>query len=224
MIVKNEGGRYLRQALQRHRQFIHAAVIIDDGSTDDTPDICIRELAGIPLKLVRNGESRFAREVLLRKQQWEETIATQPDWILSLDADEWFEDRFGVEVQALMEDPESDLFSFRLYDFWNERAYREDQYWQAHLAYRPLLLRYRPEFAYSWKESNQHCGRLPENVFALPNKISPLRLKHFGWASIEDRINKFERYMRLDAGGKDGSLAQYFSIVDEHPRLVEWVE
>lgn len=224
MVVRNESGRYLRQALERHRRFIDDAVIIDDGSTDDTPEICQRALEGVPLRLIRNGESRFGREVLLRKQQWEETIAAQPEWILNLDADEWFEDRFGDEVGALLADRDSDLISFRLYDFWNEGAYREDRFWQAHLYYRPFLLRYRPDFAYRWKDADQHCGRFPENVYELPNKISPLRLKHFGWATAADRVNKFQRYMRFDPEGKYGWLEQYYSILDEHPQLVKWEE
>ncbi len=72
--------------------------------------------------------------------------------------------------------------------------------------------------------SPQHCGRFPENIFELPNRISQLRLKHFGWRKPEDRLKKFKRYQRLDPNGLYGWKEQYMSILDDNPNLVEWVE
>lgn len=224
MVVKNESGRYLKQALESHRKFIDEAVIIDDGSTDDTVAVCLEVLKDIPVRMVKNVESKFGNEVELRKQQWEETISTNPDWILNLDADEIFEDKFAEEVHKLLEQNEFDLYSFRLYDFWKLTHYREDEYWQAHLYYRPFLLRYRKGFDYTWKETPQHCGRYPQNIFNLPNSISQLRLKHLGWANEQERLQKFERYKTLDPGAKYGDIRQYTSILDENPNLIEWQE
>lgn len=222
MIVKNECGRYLEQALTRHREYISNAVIIDDGSTDRTAEECLRLLEGIPVKLVRNPVSRFQNEIELRLQQWEETIGENPKWILNLDADEWFEDRFASEIHPLLLGEQADVLCFRLYDFWSKKAYRADEYWQAHHFYRPFLLRYRPHFNYRWKTSAQHCGRFPENILELPSANSALRLKHMGWSSPVDRENKFIRYMLLDPNGEHGWKDQYLSIMDEHPSLVEW--
>lgn len=224
MVVKNESGRYLKQALESHRKFIDEAVIIDDGSTDDTVAVCLEVLKDIPVRMVKNEESKFGNEVELRKQQWEETISTNPDWILNLDADEIFEDKFAEEVHKLLEQDEFDLYSFRLYDFWKLTHYREDEYWQAHLYYRPFLLRYRKGFDYTWKDTPQHCGRYPQNIFNLPNSISQLRLKHLGWANEQERLQKFERYKTLDPGAKYGDIRQYTSILDENPNLIEWQE
>ncbi len=224
MVVHNEEKRYLRSALERHRRYIRDAVIIDDGSTDGTAELCLEVLQGIEVKLVRNPSSKFSNEIELRKQQWHETLATNPEWILNLDADEWFEDAFEREVPALLEREDVYLYSFRLYDFWNESAYREDEWWQAHRYYRPLLLRYRPDYAYVWRETKQHCGRFPENIYGLHNEISHLRLKHMGWAKPEDRLSKYQRYMELDPQGRDGSLEHYRSILDPSPNLAAWIE
>ncbi|WP_020617288.1 glycosyltransferase [Paenibacillus daejeonensis] len=224
MVVRNEADRYLIEALTRHRAYIDAAVIIDDASTDHTPDLCVELLHPLPVKLVRNPVPLFQNEILLRKLQWQETIATSPDWILNLDADEWFEDRFALDLHTLMDQNHTDLYSFRLYDFWNRTAYREDQLWHAHVIYRPLLLRYQSEFNYRWKETAQHCGRYPDNIFGLPNGLSDLRVKHMGWSDPLHRISKFQRYMKLDPEGQFGSLAHYYSILDDQPRLMEWVE
>jgi glycosyltransferase involved in cell wall biosynthesis len=224
MIVKNEGSRFLRQVLQEHRKYIDAAVIIDDGSTDDTADICREVLQGIPLHLVRNAVSRFNNESELRKQQWEAVIQTNPEWILSLDADEIFEAGFPEEVDTLLCADNCDLFCFRLYDFWDDTHYREDMYWRSHQSYRPFLLRYREDFTYLWNDLPQHCGRLPENIFELPHQLSNLRLKHLGWSKPEYRLEKYLRRMLLDPDGQYGWKEQYLSILDRHPHLVPWSE
>ncbi|EFM08410.1 glycosyl transferase family 2 [Paenibacillus curdlanolyticus YK9] len=224
MTVRNESKRYLRQVLASHRRYIDEAVIIDDASEDDTAAICLQELEGIPVRLIRNARSKFGNEIELRKQQWTETAAASPDWILCLDADEQFEERFVSEVRSLLTRQDTDMYCFRLYDLWDASHYREDFYWRAHETYRPFLLRYRPDFAYEWQETPQHCGRLPMNIFQLPHQISQLRLKHYGWSNAQDRRVKYERYMRLDPDGQYGWKEQYESILDAQPRLIRWEE
>jgi glycosyltransferase involved in cell wall biosynthesis len=222
MIVKNEGSRFLRQVLQEHRKYIDEAVIIDDGSTDDTADICREVLQGIPLHLTRNSVSRFNNESELRKQQWEAVLQTNPEWILSLDADEIFEAGFPGELDALLRTDNCDLFCFRLYDFWDDNHYREDMYWRSHQSYRPFLLRYREDFTFLWNDLPQHCGRLPENIFELSHQLSNLRLKHLGWSKPEYRLEKYLRYMLLDPDGQYGWKEQNQTILDQHPHLVPW--
>lgn len=224
MVVRNESGRFLRQVLREHRKYIDEAVIIDDCSTDDTAKICREELQGLPLNLVHNPVSKFSNESELRKQQWAEVVKSKPEWILSLDADELFEARFAEEIHSLLQEDSCDLFCFRLYDFWDEQHYREDTYWRSHYSYRPFLMRYREDFNYVWNELPQHCGRLPENIFELPHQLSNLRLKHLGWSRADLRLDKYLRYMLLDPDGQYGWKEQYHSILDQHPKLVPWVE
>jgi glycosyltransferase involved in cell wall biosynthesis len=222
MIVKNEEHRYLGRVLESAREYIDSAVIIDDGSTDNTVSLCRELLAGIPLKLIENKESMFQNEAKLRKLQWDETIATNPDWILFLDADEIFEEKAKSAFRAMITDKECDLYLFRLYDMWNEEQYRDDALWSAHKIYRPFMMRYQKNFGYVFLEANQHCGRMPANIFELNYLLSNVRLKHYGWANPEDRLAKFNRYMQLDSLGIYGSLFQYQSILDAHPNLCKW--
>lgn len=222
MIVRNEEGRYLKRVLEHARQYIDAAVIIDDASHDNTVDICREVLKSKPLKLISQKRSTFSTEYKLRKKLWQETIKTNPDWILVLDADEIFEDKIVSEISSMINQCVFDLYSFRLYDFWDEYHYREDQYWKAHLTYRPFLARYIPTFKAAWLETPQHCGRLPLNITELKGTISPLRIKHFGWANAQGRKEKYNRYLKLDPSGRYGIEEQYKSIMDLQPNLVKW--
>lgn len=222
MIVKNEEGRYLKQMLNSLKGHIDEAVIIDDGSCDDTIIICREILNGIPLHIIENDKSMFENEVDLRKKQWNETIKTNPDWILNLDADEIIEESFWDNAQKLINNRDYDFYCFRLYDMWSKTHYREDEHWNAHSIYRPFLMRYQSEFNYTWNEIPQHSGRFPINTFSFPRATSEFKIKHLGWATEEDRVIKYKRYQLLDPDSIYGIKEQYDSIMDINPNLIKW--
>jgi glycosyltransferase involved in cell wall biosynthesis len=197
-------------------------VIIDDASTDDTVDVVQRELDGLPLRLVRNSTSRFSNEIELRKQQWDEALATNPDWLLVLDADEILEPRAPIVVPELIGQTDISVFGFSLYDFWDATHYREDRWWSAHRVPRPFLVRYTPDFRYAWHETPQHCGRMPFNVMDLNTAAVDLGVKHMGWADANERARKYARYQALDPDARFGIREQYESILDPTPTLVPW--
>jgi glycosyltransferase involved in cell wall biosynthesis len=222
MIVKNEENRYLARVLNSLKGHIGEAVIIDAGSTDHTVEICKEILKDIPLHIIKNEHSIFANESELRQRQWSETIKTNPDWILNLDADEILEDSFWDNARRQIDNTEYDVYCFRLYDMWNDTHYREDEHWNAHSIYRPFLMRYQPSFNYLWNDALQHCGRFPMNIFSFKKSELKSRVKHLGWAAKEDRDAKYKRYQALDPDAVYGIKEQYDSILDEDPNLVRW--
>jgi glycosyltransferase involved in cell wall biosynthesis len=223
MAVRNEEDRYLRQVLEHAKQYIDKFVIIDDASTDNTIDIIESALAGTEYVLIRNDKSLFENEVMLRKKQWNCTIATNPDWIMFLDADDMLDDEIIRVKKWLMDNNSVDAYCFRLYDFWKDGYYRDDEYWSAHHRYTPFMIRYQPYFKYRFKNFRQHCGRMPKNILMLPFVNLPtIKVKHFGWLRDDDKINKYNRYRLLDPNGKFGNLKQYDSILDKEPNLVKF--
>ncbi|HEY9724288.1 MAG TPA: glycosyltransferase [Oscillatoriaceae cyanobacterium] len=222
MLVHNEADRYLRQVLSHAASYVDQVLIVDDGSTDDSVEVCREVLAGVPHRIVRLEQSSFHQEHLLRRKQWELALAERSDWILVLDADEIFEDGMRTGIRRLIDQDQYDAIAFRLYDFWDEARYRDDAYWCAHRFHRPFLVRRVPGRPVIWQETDQHCGRFPQDVMHLRMAQSELRLKHLGWASERDRQAKFARYQRLDPDGRFGSAAQYQSILDPQPNLVRF--
>lgn len=222
MLVRNESKKFLERVLTHTAKYVDNAVILDDASEDNSVEICKKVFENIPLTVVQNKKHGFSNEILLRKQLWQITADTNPDWILFLDADEIFEDRICDVIRTLINEPNFDYYAFRLYDMWDENHYREDLYWGAHKYYRPFLIRYQPNFNYIWEEKPLHCGRIPQNIFSLSGCICHVRLRHFGWSTNELRQCKYIRYLKADPEGKYGSLEQYKSIMDENPKLIKW--
>ena len=131
LIVKNEANQYLREMLEDAKTYISNAVIIDDASTDNTIEVCKEVLEGNPYIIIENKESKFSNEISLRQQQWNETVKTNPEWILVLDADEIFEKRFKYRIHKILRNTTADAIHFSLYDFWDKDHYRDDVYWSA---------------------------------------------------------------------------------------------
>lgn len=222
MLVRNEADRYLEKVLTHAASYVDEVVILDDASTDNTIEVCRQCLINIPHRIVVNTEAGFHNEIMLRKQLWDLAAATKPDWILILDADEIFEDQIIQMMPFLLRNPQADIYHFRLYDMWNETQYREDNYWQAHMYYRPFLVRYQANYDYNWQETPQHCGRLPLNLSNLRAIPCQIRLKHLGWARPSDRLEKYYRYKKLDPNAVYGNKEQYQSILDPKPNLISW--
>ncbi len=224
LLVRNEADRYLTKVLSQLILYADEIIILDDHSEDSTVAVCNKILNKIPHQIVCNPITEFHNEISLRKKLWSLVTASHPDWIIILDADEMFEEQAPAEIRRLLADVNTDVYYFRLYDMWTEDSYIEQEFWQAHKIYRPLLVRYREDFNYEWYEAPLHCGRLPHNILKLPGRQSRLRVKHYGWMNPQDRIEKYFRYKKLDPQAKYGIKNQYLSILDPKPNLIKWVE
>lgn len=224
MCVRNEGSRYLGQMLSEIEPFIDQAVIIDDGSSDNTGQLC-KEVLGAKLTLRRNSEPLGDNQATIRYQQWQETVRTDPDWILFLDADELLEKGGGEMLRGLMANRDIDTYCFRRYDFWNENGYyREDPQWCRHKTYRPFMTRFQPYYKYTFIDLPLNEQRMPLNVTSLPLAHTDIRIKHLGYAKRKDREVKYLRYMEQDKQQVYRDKRYYESLLEDEACLIKWEE
>lgn len=228
MLVRNEAGRYLRQALEDLVSYCETVTVLDDASDDDTPAVLADLQVTYPeLAVHRLTSSQFWRnESLLRQRLWAKTAQTKPHWVICLDADEVLEERWKAEGASILTEAEAKgagMVLFNLYEFWGDtKHYRVDGYWNPQGRWAQTIMRYRPEHPYRWNNYPLHGGRFPENPPG-PGLIVPFRVKHFGYANPADHRPKYERYVAADPEGRYSPLSHYKSILTP-PVLREWVE
>lgn len=198
MPVRNEAKRYIHHVLEELSEYVDHVVVLDDASTDATPDIC----RSFPKVIVhQNPEPEFTvNESRLRSRLWQFTVETNPDWILAIDADEVFEERMKHEIDTLIDQHDYDAVEFRLFDFWNGTTHvRVDGGWNPWAKRVRMLVRYDADKSYSWPGRRLHCGRLPLELRGMLTVYqSDIRLKHFGWARPEDVRHKYDRYRSIE--------------------------
>lgn len=221
MLVRNEAGRWIETVLQQMAMVCDIIIIVDDCSTDETPEIC-----------KKYGEVFYSdrsywgtNELRQRKFLWHLAVgeAKEGDWILCLDADETIPNiELLLERIKQAEQYDCDGLGFNLYDMWSQTHYRDDELWNAHTRDWVMCVRYDANREYIWRNTPLHCGRFPLNACTTIGQTG-MRIQHWGWSRPEDREAKYRRYMEADPEGKNGSLEQYRSILDPNPNLKEFI-
>lgn len=220
--VKNEAGRYLPVVLNHLATYVDGIVVLDDGSTDQTPQLCQNHPKVVRFR--RLEESLFPKdEAALRQMLWEMTVELEPAWVLALDADEIFEAKIRRELPLLTRQEQYGLIHFPVYHFWGGFThYRIDGLWNPLVSRTACLYHYQKGLNYHWPVRNLHCGRLPMEAHQSRSFLAPVNLLHLGYAKKQDHLQKYRRYLSLDPEGKYCPLAHYQSILEPHPRLRKW--
>jgi glycosyltransferase involved in cell wall biosynthesis len=148
------------------------------------------------------------------------------DWVISIDHDEIFEDKFDYEyAHRLMQSPQPMVngFVFHWYHFWNDMGYwRSDGNRGEFQGLR--MIRCLPNFYIPKREF--HVGnvpQIPQHSFCLTS----VRIKHTGQMRKEERERKFNWYDKNDLV-KDPALIgaeNYDHVKDETHAIIEpWIE
>ncbi|MBE3599172.1 MAG: glycosyltransferase family 2 protein [Limnochordaceae bacterium] len=223
MIAHNEADRYLGMVLEDLVSYCDEVVVLDSGSTDGTASLA-RSFPRV--RVYRNERDLFWEdESALRQQAWELALATRPEWILAIDADEMLERKFKKMRFQLLSQKGYHLLGFQRFHMWNGmNTYRVDKGWDNRWVYTPMIARVFPGKTYRFRPQKLHGGRLPENVDG-PMLATGLRYRDFGYVRKEDQVRKYHEYMAHDPTGCGGVLLDHYrSILDPNPVLLPWTE
>lgn len=198
VLARNEADKHLRKVLGRCLEFSDDVLLLDDKSTDGTPDIA-KEMGCI----VRTREERlpeaWGNESSAREELWNFATehATEPDdWVLYCDSDMILQG----DPRPLCESEDVNTWNFILYDLWSETEYREDGFWQGHNVPRPWLVapnRVPRGWVPGWNKRGLHTGHLPLNWPAYSANAPSLSYYylHLAYSSLALRAEKHRRYL-----------------------------
>lgn len=214
VVGKDEGERWLKPCLEQFN-ILDGALIVQNN-VDAKTKLVIEE----------SGFNTYEdnREWGICQNKIKESLAKnldifKPDWVVSLDADEFLEKQLTREKLEELASQSYDIaYYFWCIEFWDSAdQYREDftfddvRFWK----YLPNLL--------SFRNTPVHCGMAPEWNYRWGTH-SGYFFKHYGLLKREDRLKKVERYEKYDNKGIYLPKQWYESLKDTNPPLKHFDE
>lgn len=228
MVVRNEADRYLEKVLRWHRPFLDELLVYDEGSTDDS-DVIAQDCGAFVTWRPHTVPSFRESETAVRQDAWNQLGAlftmTANDWVLSIDADEFFlagdTRASALEALQILTDVPDEIgaYSFNVDEVFDQRhgqlMARHDGFWGGITADR--MVRWHSAARFRVRQG-MGCGSIPLGTCSVPRKVSPgvARIVHLGYLRPEDRQTKYERY-----SNDVGHSSRHVESILQTPQLEE---
>ena len=198
--IKNE-ERWIKHSLKYASKVCDEIVILDDGSTDSTVEICQSFPNVVDIHMQKDLPYDEWRD---RTKLLEMALKQNPDYLLGLDGDHVLEpDADKLLFYELEQYPEVNFFKLQNYEMWdhpNQRRCdgRMGNIWQLRLCKvptNPEIL----EYAKYDGPINIHIPAVPQNMAGLSFPIfSSVKVFHYGKYTEEIRKKKFDFVNKID--------------------------
>lgn len=212
--IKNE-ERWIKKSLDQTSQISNEIVVLDDGSTDNTLEICKNHPNVVDIHHQDNLPFNDSRDknVLLKM-----ALKRNPDFILTLDGDEILQSN---TKKILLEDieviyPEAPMYEFQVLTIWDKlNQYRCDGIYSNIWAKKLIRLSKQPKnlhFEGTIYPGNGHCPHVPQNANGwLTSVSSKMKILHYGNYDNDLRQQKYKFY---------NTFAPDFNIFDNYLHIV----
>jgi glycosyltransferase involved in cell wall biosynthesis len=194
MRIKNE-ARWIERVLRSMLPACERIFILDDHSTDGTPELCAT------FSQVTLFRSEFQGLDETRDKNWliaqVEAEVPSGSWVVAIDGDEELAPGGADAILRMTRDPNAyqNAFRFHIQYLWDsETQWRVDGIYRNFHRASMFRLKHGQRF-FSNNGGGFHCGNVPEQ-FNCPR--TDIRVLHYGYMNREDRIRKFEWYNAPD--------------------------
>jgi len=213
MMARNEASGHMARVLERCWEFSDEIVFVDDNSEDETGFVAAA--MGCRVHDSPVAGAAWGNETPTREFLWETaTQRAKNGWVLFCDADMLLRGDPRPYTHSLS----VNAWSFVLRDLWgSETHYRADSFWRGHITPRPWLFRPSavPEnWTPQWGTAGIHSGHAPPNFPYHAAVASDLVWDHLAYVTEEQRLAKYEQYMKVKDQLTPEQLAHAESIVD----------
>lgn len=225
--IKNE-SRWIVEVIDAIRPVCERIFILDDSSTDFTPELCERH-GGEQVCVIRSpfadqplDETRDRDFLMQRTMQCISDIHLRgnpksPFWALAIDGDEVLAPSgLGVITDAVR-DIESHCFRLPILYLWNDReTVRVDGVYRTFS--RPSLYRlFNKNFRFQktpWG-GNFHCSSVPQELLHGAITLTDAPLLHLGYMDAADRRRKLDWYNQIDPNNEVEDCYRHMCQGDE---------
>lgn len=192
--IRNE-ARWIAEVLHSALELCDHAFVMDDRSTDGTPEIC----AAIDRVTVLH--SKFTGLDEARDKDWllGQVRSSNPDWVLCIDGDEALAPGAAARMRQHVAAGANSVYALRVLYLWDRPTQvRIDGVYGDF--YRPRLFRMQDgplSFRRSGFGGNFHCSNVPDQLYRFQVR-SDAALLHYGYMHMTDRVRKFAWYNAMD--------------------------
>lgn len=218
-IVRNEAANFLRPALECWSALADRIVAVDNGSTDETPDI----LSEFGAEVHEFDVPMDGNEVNARRFLWEKAVDGS-EWVVWADADHCFAGDFRPHLRGRR-------VVFPVFDMWSATEYRSDSWWQVrpwwqavNVADQGVVKEFIAQDQWEWPERGWHSGHVPLNTSIFGPALPIPRecgLLHYGYASPELRSRHFDAYTARRAHLTPSEIMHARTILDPDPHTLK---
>lgn len=146
------------------------------------------------------------KEDLLKK------IAPKCDWVVAMDADEFFDESLTREGLEELIKRGGIAWQFYIVNYWND----EEHFAQGLSFWNVRFYKITPEYGLNFINKPVHCGLAPPMQYRYAVD-SPYILWHYGLMDKEKRLQKVERYKKYDPNASYKSDLYYNALADPTP-------
>ena len=211
MIVRDEAQRYLGRCIESALLWCDEVRVVNDASTDNTGSI-LRELAlehpdRVHVKshlhcLMQKDEGKARQSAL----DW--ALQGKPDYLVSLDADEFMPPDHARVLRGMIEEGSHDIYGVWMVELWklDPPMVRVDGGWAPHVI--PQVFRnLEGHDGFFIEQRKWAAGRVPYLIrhWAMQNRTdrmlpTPCDVLHYGWVRESERRERYDRHMAIDGG------------------------
>jgi glycosyltransferase involved in cell wall biosynthesis len=174
--------------------YCDAVVALDDGSTDDTFDILrAHPIVKVLLRNPLRPDYRDWDDAANRNQLLAAAEALNPEWLISLDADERIDERDAMSLREFLQ---TDALPGFAYGFRHVPMRNDDEH---------FLPRYEWIYRLFSAGQGQRFPSLKLHFVPVPTSIprnrwirTTLRIQHLGEITVEHRLARFNKYLEAD--------------------------
>jgi Glycosyl transferase family 2 len=180
--------------LESAGSFCDAIVALDDGSTDQTAEI----LGASPLvkTLLRNPRREDFRgwdDSLNRNRLLSAAAGLEPEWIISVDADERIDNSDADALRCFLE---TDALPGCAYRFQWLQMREDAHHYFPEIIWIPRLFAFAP--GQKFPSDRLHFAPVPTSIPKAAYLKTTLRIQHFGAMTEDLRRARFEKYRQAD--------------------------